>query len=131
MNFFTNNTGFFQGGKSFGGKGVSAGISDLTRNLKPKLYPTGYNEQGVRVCPWTGKPLQTPTELQTGVSDEARLQMPELNTTGGSKFMSGIGGGSLPQTGNAQGLNIPQLGGIGGSKFMPMTNQGGGFSYGV
>lgn len=63
-----NDTGFFQGGKSFGGKGFlgpGGMLSEIGKKFKDKPFA------GIPgVCPYTGKPLQSPTEQQTGVADE-------------------------------------------------------------
>ena len=57
-----NDRGFFQGGKSFGGKGFlgqGGVLGDLTKKLKPKPYA------GIPgVCPYSGKPLDQPGVAQ-------------------------------------------------------------------
>lgn len=62
-----NDKGFFQNGKSFGGRGLMGEdgvLSNLVNKLKDKPY------EGIPgVCPYTGKPLQSATEQATGVSD--------------------------------------------------------------
>ncbi len=62
MSIFDNDRGFFQRGKSFGGLGL--------KGLFEKLGKAA----GIRKCPYTGKPLTTPTELQSGIADEVASQ---------------------------------------------------------
>lgn len=99
MNWFNNDKGFFQQGKSFGGRGLfgeNGVLSGLADSMKPKPFA------GVPgVCPYTGKPLQTPTEKATGVSDEARAQgaAPTTDTTSPSEPML------APTTGKFGALN--------------------------
>lgn len=72
MSIFNNDKGFFQGGKSFGGRGL-LGDGGVLSGLKDKLKSKPCAGMP-GVCPYTCKPLQSPTEMQTGVSDEARAQ---------------------------------------------------------
>ena len=70
--FLNDDKGFFQHGKSFGGKGLfgSGGVlSNLTRG--PKKYPP-FDEFGRPRCPWTGELLKTEEEKRTGISNEAK-----------------------------------------------------------
>lgn len=72
MNWFNNDKGFFQGGKSFGGRGLlgeDGVLGGLTKKFQSKPC------EGIPgVCPYSCQPLQTPTEKQTGVSDAARAE---------------------------------------------------------
>ena len=88
---FTNDTGFFQRGKSFGGKGLlgqGGVISDIQKKFTPKLYPTGYNELGQRVCPYTGKPLKTEAEKQAGVSSEVNQFLNNISSSNNNSISS-------------------------------------------
>ena len=84
MNIFTNDKGFFQGkpggGTSFNFQG---GLDELAKKFKPKPYKgmTG-------VCPYTGKPLVTPEEQQSGVSNEAKMMI----DAGSPQFQPRMGG---------------------------------------
>lgn len=100
MSFLTNKQGFFQEGKSFGGRGLfgkDGVLSGFANKFKDKPYA------GIPgVCPYTGKPLQTPTEQATGVSDEVTQSMagrasitqnkPQFSLMGGQEAPKLMGG---------------------------------------
>jgi len=71
-NAINNDKGLFQGGEFVGFKNIANKFKD-----KPYAGIPG-------VCPYTGKPLQTPTEQQTGVSDDiAQAQQTGINPNTG------------------------------------------------
>ena len=92
---FTNNTGFFQGGKSFGGKGVfgdtgvlsgiGGAIKDKMKSMKPKPCA---GMPGV--CPYTCRPLDQP-----GVAEDMQ-KMEAGDETSAPVNMSGVMQGINP-----------------------------------
>lgn len=74
LSIFNDNKGFFQGNGSGGVKfDLGAGFQNLGQNLKKGLMGKPCEGQP-GVCPYTCKPLQTPEEKASGVSNEAKAQ---------------------------------------------------------
>lgn len=69
MSIFNNNKGFFQGDGQGGTKfSLGGGLQNLGNMFKDKPY------EGIPgVCPFTGQPLRSKTELQNGVSDSISM----------------------------------------------------------
>lgn len=97
---FADDKGFFQGGKSFGGRGLKGVLGDVGKAMRPKPYA------GIPgVCPYTGKPLRTPQEQASGVSDEAAAQ----GAAGGAQQPS-MGGQPSPLQGTLADVPTAKLG---------------------
>lgn len=74
MSIFNDNKGFFQGNGSGGIKfSLGDGFKNLGQNLKKGLMGKPCAGQP-GVCPYTCKPLQTPEEKASGISNEAKAQ---------------------------------------------------------
>lgn len=118
MSIFSDNKGFFQGGKSFGGRGLfgeGGVVSSLGEGISKRLMGKPCEGQP-GVCPYTCKPLQTPVEKAEGVSAEAKqmLNQEGTNPNTGRPVVMPQGGkfDALNQAamGESQGLNRSNIG---------------------
>lgn len=105
-NPFTNDTGFFQRGKSFGGKGIKEGLKSVFKNIGKKFKSKPCEGQP-GVCPYSCKPLQSETEKQTGVADE--ITEGKINPNGATN-MSPLRRAALDGTKSQLDIQAPAMG---------------------